>query len=152
MSILLQSMHASTARLGSVDPADVPGGARIDRRGHWRTGVCAAALSVLDVVAEPGFLPAMAARAERWRAGLEALARREGGPPTSGQGLLLALELPQPGRAQRLADALRDRPGHGMLVNAVRPERLRLMPALNASDEELGLALSLLDEALGTAA
>jgi acetylornithine/N-succinyldiaminopimelate aminotransferase len=110
--------------------------------------VCAAALAVLDVVAEPGFLPAMAVRAERWRAGLDALARREGGPATSGQGLLLALELPQPGRAQRLADALRDRPGHGMLVNAVRPERLRLMPALNASEEELFLALALLDEAL----
>jgi hypothetical protein len=30
----------------------------------------------------------------------------------------------------------------------VRPERLRLMPALNASDEELALALSWLDEAL----
>jgi acetylornithine/N-succinyldiaminopimelate aminotransferase len=110
--------------------------------------VCAAALAVLDVVAEPGFLPAMASRAERWRTGLDALASREGGPATSGQGLLLALELPQPGRAQRLADALRDRPGHGMLVNAVRPERLRLMPALNASDEELALALGLLDEAL----
>ena len=110
--------------------------------------VCAAALAVLEVVAEPGFLPAVAARAEPWRARLDKLAHREGGPPTSGQGLLLALELPQPGRAQRVADALRDRPGHGMLVNAVRPERLRLMPALNASEEELALALSLLDEAL----
>jgi acetylornithine/N-succinyldiaminopimelate aminotransferase len=110
--------------------------------------VCAAALAVLDVVAQPDFLPAMAARAGRWRAGLDALARREGGPATSGQGLLLALELPQAGRAQRLADALRDRPGHGMLVNAVRPERLRLMPALNASDDELALALALLEEAL----
>jgi 4-aminobutyrate aminotransferase-like enzyme len=35
-----------------------------------------------------------------------------------------------------------------MLVNAVRPERLRLMPALNASDDELALALALLEEAL----
>ncbi len=110
--------------------------------------VCAAALAVLEVVAEPSFLREMAERAHRWREGLEALARREGGPPVTGQGLLLALELPQPGRAQRLSDALRDRSGHGMLVNAVRPERLRLMPALNATDEELTLALRPLDEAL----
>jgi acetylornithine/N-succinyldiaminopimelate aminotransferase len=47
-----------------------------------------------------------------------------------------------------LADALRDRPGHGVLVNAVRPERLRLMPALNASAAELALAVDLIDEAL----
>jgi acetylornithine/N-succinyldiaminopimelate aminotransferase len=110
--------------------------------------VCAAALAVLDVVAAPGFLPAVQARAAALRAGLDALALREGGPPVSGQGLLLALQLPQPGRAQRLADALRDRPGHGVLVNPVRPERLRLMPALNASAGELALAVDLIDEAL----
>jgi acetylornithine/N-succinyldiaminopimelate aminotransferase len=110
--------------------------------------VCAAALAVLDVVVAPGFLPAVRARATTLREGLDALAQREGGPPVSGQGLLLALQLPQPGRAQRLADALRDRPGHGVLVNAVRPERLRLMPALNASAAELALAVDLIDEAL----
>jgi acetylornithine/N-succinyldiaminopimelate aminotransferase len=110
--------------------------------------VCAAALAVLDVVGAPGFLPDLNDRALPFHAGLDALALREGGPPVSGRGLLLALELPQPGRAQRVADALRERPGHGVLVNAVRPERLRLMPALNASTQELALALALLDEAL----
>lgn len=110
--------------------------------------VCAAALAVLDVVTAEGFLPAMAERAAHWRDALDALALREGGPPCSGQGLLLALQLPQPGRAQRLADALRDRPGQGLLVNAVRPERLRLMPALNASSDELALATAWLDKAL----
>lgn len=110
--------------------------------------VCAAALAVLDVVAEPTFLPAMRERAAHWREGLDALALREGGPPCHGQGLLLALELPQAGRAQRLADALRERPGEGLLVNAVRPERLRLMPALNASEHDLALALAWLDDAL----
>lgn len=110
--------------------------------------VCAAALAVLDVVGAPGFLPGLNDRALPFHAGLDALALREGGPPVTGRGLLLALELPQPGRAQRVADALRERPGHGVLVNAVRPERLRLMPALNASTQELALALALLDEAL----
>lgn len=110
--------------------------------------VCAAALAVLDVVGASGFLPGLSDRAQPFHAGLDALALREGGPPVSGRGLLLALELPQPGRAQRVADALRERPGHGVLVNAVRPERLRLMPALNASTQELALALALLDEAL----
>lgn len=110
--------------------------------------VCAAALAVLDVVTAPAFLPAMRERALAFRAGLDALALREGGPPVSGRGLLLALELPQPGRAQRVADALRELPGHGVLVNAVRPERLRLMPALTASAAELALAVVLLTEAL----
>jgi acetylornithine/N-succinyldiaminopimelate aminotransferase len=110
--------------------------------------VCAAALAVLKAVTAPGFLTGVMGRATRWRRGLDELARREGGPPCTGQGLLLALQLPQAGRAQRLADALRDRAGHGMLVNAVRPDRLRLMPALNASDDELSLALALLDEAM----
>jgi acetylornithine/N-succinyldiaminopimelate aminotransferase len=110
--------------------------------------VSAAALAVLQVVTAPGFLAAMNERATNFRDALDALALREGGPPCSGQGLLLALELPQPGRAQRLADALRERPGEGMLVNAVRPERLRLMPALNASTAELGQSLVWLDEAL----
>lgn len=114
--------------------------------------VCAAALAVLDVVAAPGFLPALGERATGFRAALDALALREGGPPVSGQGLLLALHLPQPGRAQRVADALRDRPGHGVLVNAVRPERLRLMPALNASAADLALGAALIDEALRTTA
>ncbi|WP_374562984.1 aminotransferase class III-fold pyridoxal phosphate-dependent enzyme [Ideonella sp.] len=110
--------------------------------------VCAAALAVLQVVTATGFIDAMNERATQFRDGLDALALREGGPPCSGQGLLLALELPQPGRAQRLADALRERPGQGLLLNAVRPERLRLMPALNATTAELALALAWLDEAL----
>ena len=112
--------------------------------------VCAAALAVLQVVTAPGFLAGVAERGARWKAGLDALAAREGGPPCSGQGLLLAMALPQAGRAQRVADALRERAGHGVLVNPVRPERLRLMPALNASDDELALALALLDEGLRT--
>lgn len=110
--------------------------------------VCAAALAVLDVVTAPGFLSAMTGRAAHFREGLDALALREGGPGCSGQGLLLALELPQPGRAQRVADALRERAGEGMLVNAVRPERLRLMPALNAGEADLSLALQWLDDTL----
>lgn len=110
--------------------------------------VCAAALAVLEVVMAPGFLPAMNERASHWRDALDALSLREGGPPCSGQGLLLALELPQPGRAQRLADALRERTDQGLLLNAVRPEKLRFMPVLNASEADLGLAVAWLDEAL----
>jgi acetylornithine/N-succinyldiaminopimelate aminotransferase len=112
--------------------------------------VCAAALAVLEVVTAPGFLAGVAERGARWKAGLDALALREGSAPCSGQGLLLAMALPQPGRALRLADALREQAGVGLLVNAVRPERLRLMPALNACEEELSLALAWLEEALGT--
>jgi acetylornithine/N-succinyldiaminopimelate aminotransferase len=52
-----------------------------------------------------------------------------------------------------VADALRERAcaesqRPGLLVNAVRPQRLRFMPALNITAGEVDLALSLLGEAL----
>ncbi len=113
--------------------------------------MCAVALAVLDVVTAPGFLATVQARGEMLRAGLDRIARRLGVAPAQGRGLLLALTLPQADGAERVARALMARAAPsrpGVLVNAARPNRLRLMPALNASAEDLHLALTLLEGAL----
>ncbi len=112
--------------------------------------VCAVGLAVLDAVTAPGFLDGVRQRGAQLRQGLLALARQHGLGPVRGTGLLQALDLPRDAAAA-LADALRlraDGAQPGLLVNAVRPQRLRLMPALNVAEREVALALDLLGEAL----
>jgi acetylornithine/N-succinyldiaminopimelate aminotransferase len=113
--------------------------------------MCAVALAVLDEVTRPGFLPQVRERSAQLRQGLDHLARRLGSPPVQGRGLLLALQLPGEEAATRLAQALMGRASAsrpGLLVNAVRPNRLRLVPALNIQADEVTLALALLEAAL----
>ncbi len=115
--------------------------------------VCAAASAVLEAVTAPGFLAAVQARSAQWREGLQALGARIGSPAVRGRGLLLALELPGAARAQAVADALReqarrDGSAAGVLVNAVRPHCLRLMPALTIEEAEVAFALAQLGEAI----
>ncbi len=119
---------------------------------HGNPLMCAAALAVLDVVTRPGFLEATRARGEALRGGLQRIADALGSPPVRGRGLLLALDLPAPDQALRVAEVLRERArgdDPGLLVNAVRPQRLRFVPALNIGTDEVALALDLLREALG---
>lgn len=109
--------------------------------------VCAAALAVLDTVTAPGFLDEVQARSEQLRSGLDRIAQRLGVPPCEGRGLLLALTLPEGCPAAEVAEAaLQGEPA--LLVNAVRPQRLRLVPALNMAEAEVDLALHLLDTAV----
>jgi acetylornithine/N-succinyldiaminopimelate aminotransferase len=113
--------------------------------------MCAVALAVLDTVTAPGFLPAVQARGEQLRSGLQALAGTLGTGTVRGRGLLLALDLPLPDQAVRVADAARvpaDPALPAALVNAVRPQSLRLVPALNISLDEVTLALQLLETAV----
>jgi acetylornithine/N-succinyldiaminopimelate aminotransferase len=113
--------------------------------------MCAVALAVLDAVGAPGFLAEVQARSAQWRQGLDSLARRLGSPPVQGRGLLLALQLPGEDAATQLAARLLARADGGqagMLVNAVRPQRLRFMPALNMQADEVALALVWLEAAL----
>ncbi|MBI5255677.1 MAG: aminotransferase class III-fold pyridoxal phosphate-dependent enzyme [Burkholderiales bacterium] len=112
--------------------------------------VCAAALAVLQAVLAPGFIENVAARGRQLRAGLVEASRRHGQGAVGGRGLLLSLALDRP-MAQALVDALRERASGdapGLLVNPVRPQRLRWMPALNISEAEVELALALLDAGL----
>lgn len=114
--------------------------------------MCAAALAVLDVVQAPGFLARVQTRSEQMRHGLQAFSSRLGGGPVRGRGLLLALDLPGDDTATRIAQAARERAvagdaaRPGLLLNPVRPASLRLVPALNLSEDDLAVGFQVLDE------
>ncbi len=110
--------------------------------------VCAGALAVLDAVTAPGFLAAVRERGAQLAAGLAALSARHGLATVRGRGLLLSMGLADGIDANRVAEAARTAEGDGLLVNPVRPDRLRLMPALDCSAVDAAQACALLDAAL----
>lgn len=106
--------------------------------------MCAGGLAVMDEIGKPAFLQAVQARGARLRRGLETLSQRHGHGEVRGAGLLLALQL-----SADIGPALvaRARDG-GLLLNAPRPDSLRLMPALNIEEAELDEGLAILDSLL----
>jgi acetylornithine/N-succinyldiaminopimelate aminotransferase len=107
---------------------------------------CAAALAVLDTIEAEHLLDHVKLIGERLRRGIEALNH----PLVAGvwgAGLLLAVALT--GQvAAAVVDAMRDA---GFLVNAVRPDTLRLAPPLILRAEQTDAFLGALPEALNTA-
>jgi acetylornithine/N-succinyldiaminopimelate aminotransferase len=104
---------------------------------------CAAALAVLDTIANEGLLDQVKRLGERLRRGIEAL----GHPLVSGvrgTGLLLGVVLSAPASAA-LAGVLRDA---GFLVNGVQPNVLRLAPPLVITPEQVEAFLAALPAAL----
>ncbi|MDO5081043.1 acetylornithine transaminase [Buchananella hordeovulneris] len=89
---------------------------------------CAAALAVLDVIAEEHLLERVQELAGRWA---RELAQLPGVTEVRAHGLLLALELDR--TAGPVAAALQEA---GFLVNPVTPTALRLAPPLTLSDAE----------------
>ena len=61
-----------------------------------------------------------------------------------GQGLLLGVELAQ----EVAADVVQAAARHGLLANPVRPDVVRLMPALTITDDEIDEAIRRLTAAL----
>lgn len=108
--------------------------------------MAAVGCAVLDVVAQPAFLEGVRERAARMQAVLDAHAARIGGHVRAA-GLLQALVLPQP-VAARVAEVARELAPEGLLINAARPDVLRLMPALNVSADEVAQMDRLLGRAL----
>ena len=104
----------------------------------------AAALAVLEVLAQPQFLAQVRERGAQLGGGLRALAERHGLGKVRGAGLLWALELGQDD-APALVQQARAR---GLLVNAARTHCLRFMPRLNSTADEIDHGLALLDETL----
>lgn len=102
--------------------------------------------AVLDVVAEPMFLAGVRERAAQMQAVLERHAVRLGGTVRAA-GLLQALVLPTPVAPQVVEQARLLAP-EGLLLNAARPDVLRLMPALNVTAQEITLMDALLGRAL----
>ncbi|HMD44937.1 MAG TPA: acetylornithine transaminase [Acidimicrobiales bacterium] len=103
----------------------------------------AAARATLAVMEAEG----VCARAERagHRLG-DGLAGLDGVVAVRGQGLLLAAQID----GDRARDVAARALGLGLLVNAVRPDAVRLAPPLLVADDEIDEALAILADALGT--
>ena len=104
----------------------------------------AAALRVVEEVAKPQFLHAVCARGEQLREGIESLSTRYALSNVRGAGLLLGVDLPK-ACAPDVVEAAFEL---GFLINAPRPNSLRLMPALNVGEAQIREAIALLDQAL----
>jgi acetylornithine/N-succinyldiaminopimelate aminotransferase len=106
--------------------------------------MCAAGLAVMQQVADPDFLKSVADTGLYFESELQRMSARHGLGEVRGRGLLLALDLKHPIAAAIVAQAFDD----GVLLNAPRPDALRLMPALNVSREEIALMIDCLDAIL----
>jgi acetylornithine/N-succinyldiaminopimelate aminotransferase len=106
--------------------------------------MCAAGLAVLEHVAEPEFLKAVADAGLFLESELQRLSARHGLGEVRGRGLLLALDLKLPIGAAIVAEAL----ANGVLINSPQPDALRFMPALNVTREEISLMIDCLDAIL----
>ncbi len=100
--------------------------------------------AVLDVVLAPGFLERVQAAALRLKQGLAAIADRHPGVISEirGRGLMLGLKCVTPNT--EFVAALRER---HMLAIPAGDNVVRLLPPLNATDDDLTVALDTLDEA-----
>lgn len=112
--------------------------------------MAAVGLAVLNEVSRDAFLAQVRALAQQLSAGLQAIVREHGLVAERGVGLLRALVLPGP-HAERVVFVARDLQPVGLLLNAPRPQLLRLMPALTISAAEIDAALQLLRSALRVA-
>jgi acetylornithine/N-succinyldiaminopimelate aminotransferase len=106
--------------------------------------MCAAGLAVLQHVGRPDFLKSVTDTGLFLASELQRISARHGLGEVRGRGLLLALDLKRPIAAAIVAQALQD----GLLLNAPRPDTLRLMPALNVTREEIAQMIAMLDAIL----
>jgi len=101
----------------------------------------AAARATLAVMENEDVCSRSARAGARLAAGLAGLSEVSG---VRGAGLLLAAELEQPVASEVVARARR----HGLLVNAVRPDAVRLAPSLLVTEDEIDEALTIMEAAL----
>ena len=106
----------------------------------------AVGIAVVNTVADERFLHEVRKREAVLRAGLIALSERHGLAEVRGRGLLYAIVLAHP-RAEAVRDAAFEL---GLVVNAARPDVIRLMPSLRVSETEIAACLERLDQAFET--
>jgi acetylornithine/N-succinyldiaminopimelate aminotransferase len=106
--------------------------------------MCAAGLAVLQQVGDPAFLKCVADTGLYLESELQRISARHGLGEVRGKGLLLALDLKHPIAGSIVAQAFED----GVLLNAPRPDALRLMPALNVTKAEIDAMIDCLDAIL----
>jgi acetylornithine/N-succinyldiaminopimelate aminotransferase len=104
----------------------------------------AAGSAVLDTLTQPGFLPGVAARSDYMMGRLRELSAELGHGEVRGRGMLAASKLVDTD-AQAVVDRARE---HGLLVNAPRPDTIRLMPALTVTTGEIDEMINRLRAAL----
>jgi acetylornithine/N-succinyldiaminopimelate aminotransferase len=109
--------------------------------------MAAVGLAVVNEVCRDEFLAGVRERAAQLSAGLQAIASDFGLVGERGLGLLRALVLPSDSAGEVVAVAQALTPV-GLLLNAPRPNLIRLMPALNISAAEVEEGLALLRRAL----
>ncbi len=100
--------------------------------------------AVMEEIARPGFLAGVTQTGSYLKAALEGLSRRHGCGEVRGRGLLLALDLGREIGPEVAAAAFEE----GLLINAPRPDSLRLMPALTVTRDEIDQMTGILDEIL----
>jgi acetylornithine/N-succinyldiaminopimelate aminotransferase len=105
--------------------------------------MAAAGLAVVNEVCREEFLEGLRKRSEHLARGLQQIARDHQLLGERGAGLLRALVLPTD-CAEQVVTAARNLEPVGLLLNAPRPNLLRLMPALTISDSEIDAALGML--------
>src|SRR6266436_7604070 len=103
--------------------------------------------AVIDRVSQPQFLDGVRMREEHLVRRLREILTRHGLAGEYGRGLLRAVDLGRP-VASQVVDAARDLSPEGLLLNAPRPQLLRLMPALNVDLDAINRMAELLDQAL----
>ncbi len=111
---------------------------------------CAAAVAVLDIVAEDGFLDQATALGETLRGRLEAIAASHDDiGEVRGLGPMLAFEFTErtPDRAKAVVDAAFER-GLVLLSCGLYGNVIRLLPPLTITSEELDEGLAILEDSL----
>jgi acetylornithine aminotransferase len=103
--------------------------------------VCAAALAVIEEMEDRDLLANCRARSSQLVQGLQQI---KGIKEVRGRGLLLAAVMEDKSAAAVAARALSD----GLIVNAVRPDAIRMTPPLSVTAEEVDTALDLLAKSM----
>lgn len=106
--------------------------------------MAAVGCAIMDTMLGTGFLQEVQARGDYLVKLLAALSSRRSLGEVRGRGLLVALDLKRD-IAANVVEVARD---DGLLLNAPRPNLLRFMPALNLSQDETDLMLSMLEDVL----
>ena len=106
--------------------------------------MAAVGCAIMDTMLGTGFLQEVQARGDYLVKLLAALSSRRSLGEVRGRGLLVALDLKRDIAANVVEVARED----GLLLNAPRPNLLRFMPALNLSQDETDLMLSMLEDVL----
>jgi len=103
----------------------------------------AVARTIFELVSRPEFLQTVRDRGGYFEQRLARLCAQRG-IGLRGRGLLWALVLPEPSAEAIVARCFAD----GLLLNAARPNLLRLMPSLRVSEAEIDQLCALLEPAL----